>query len=95
MVYVCSINKKYCCFYYNVDLIQILFLICVKLIGYFVSAINVWFNPCLGPSPRIKISFPLLSTLADELISATKIITVLPILPSVNENSERDSNPMP
>ena len=36
---------------------------CVKLIGYFASAVNVVSsNPCVGPSPRVKISFSLLST---------------------------------
>ena len=31
----------------------------------------------------------------DELISASKIMTFFPMLPSVNKNSERESNPMP
>ena len=49
---------------------------CVKLIGYFASAVNVIsFSPCVGPSPRIKIPFPLLSTCTDELISTPKIMT--------------------
>ena len=29
----------------------------VKLIEYWGSAVNVWFNPCVGPLPRIKIFF--------------------------------------
>ena len=34
-----------------------LFLGCVKLIGYLASAFYVVSsNPCVGPSPRIKIS---------------------------------------
>ena len=49
---------------------------CVKLIGYFASAVNVVsFDPCVGLSPIIKVSLPLLSTLIDELISAPKIMT--------------------
>ena len=39
-----------------------LFFGCVKSIGYFASAVYVVStNPCVGASPRIKISFPLLS----------------------------------
>ena len=39
-----------------------LFLDCVKSIGYFASAVYVVSsNPCVGASPRIKTSFPLLS----------------------------------
>ena len=56
-----------------------LFLDCVKLIHYFASVVNmISSNPCVGPSPRIKISFPLLSTCTDELISAPKIMTFFP-----------------
>ena len=52
---------------------------CVKLIGYFASPVNVVsFNPYVGLSARIKISFPLLSTGTDEFISAPKIITFFP-----------------
>ena len=68
---------------------------CVKLIGYMASALNVVLsNLCVCHSPRIKIFLFLLSICTDELISASKIMTVFPMLPSVNENSERDSNPM-
>ena len=52
-------------------------------------------NPGAGPSPRIKISFPLLSTYTDELISAPKIMKFFPMVPSGNENSEQESNPIP
>ena len=31
----------------------------------------------------------------DELISAPKIMTFLPMLPFINKNFERESNPMP
>ena len=64
--------------------------------GYFASAVNVASSdPFVVPSPRIKTSFSLLSTCTDELISAPKIMTFFPQLPSVNKNSERESNPMP
>ena len=73
-----------------------LFLDCAKLTGYFATAVNVVSsNPCVGPSPRIKISFHLISICTDELISAPKIMTFLPTTPSVSENYERESNPMP
>ena len=68
---------------------------CVKLIGYKTPAANVVSsNPCVGPSPRIKISFPLLLTCTDELMSAPEIMTFFPMFPSTNENCERESNPM-
>ena len=51
-------------------------------------------NPCVGPSPKIKISFPLLSTCTDELISASKIMSFFPMVPSGNENYERELTPM-
>ena len=74
----------------------ILFLGCVKLIGYLASAVNVVSsNLCVGPSLRIKISVFLLSIFTDQLISAPKILTFFCILPSVNENSEREPNPIP
>ena len=52
-------------------------------------------NPCAGSSPRIKISLFLLPTCTDELILAPKIMTFPPMLPSVTNNSEPESNPMP
>ena len=67
----------------------------VKLIEYWASGVNVvLFNPCVGPLPRIKIYFLLISICTDEIFSAPKIITVLLTPPSGNENSERESNPM-
>ena len=51
-------------------------------------------NPCVLSSPRIKITFPLFSICRDEFISAPKLITFFPLLPFVNKNSERESNPM-
>ena len=49
----------------------------------------------LGPSTNIKISLFLLSIYTDELMSTRKVITLLSILPTVNENPERESNPKP
>ena len=43
---------------------------------YSFSAVYVESSkPCVGPLPRIKISFFLLSTCADEFISTPNIIT--------------------
>ena len=50
----------------------------VKLIEFKFFAIIVYFNPCLGPLPRIKISLFLLTICEDELISTPKIIIFLP-----------------
>ena len=62
---------------------------CVKLIGYFASAVNVVpSNPCVGLLPRHL--FPDICT--DVLTSAPKIIAFFSMLPSDNENSERESN---
>ena len=59
------------------------------------SAVNVVSsNPWAYPSPKIKISFPLLSTYTDEVISAAKMMTFSPKVPSLNENSEGKSSPM-
>ena len=52
-------------------------------------------NPRVGSSARIKISLFLLSICTDELIPALKAMKFFPTLPSVKENSERESNPMP
>ena len=42
--------------------------------GYFASTVNVVSsNPCVDLYAKIKISFTLLSTCTDELISAPKI----------------------
>ena len=69
---------------------------CVELIGYSASALNVVpSNPGVGPLPRIKIHFPILSVCTDELISTPKMITFLPTLPSGKEYSPSESNPMP
>ena len=61
----------------------------------FSSAVNVVSsNPCVGPSPKIKISLFLLSVCTDELISAPEAKTFFAMCPSVNVNSEGESNPM-
>ena len=52
-------------------------------------------NPFVGPSPRIKISLFSLSISTDELISAPKVMAFFLMVPSVNENSEQELNPMP
>ena len=45
-------------------------------------------------SRRINISFILLPMCTDEFISVPKKMTIFPKLPSVNENSEQESNPI-
>ena len=45
--------------------------------------------------PKIKKPVPLLSICTDELIVTPKIMTFLPTLPSDNENSVHESNPIP
>ena len=65
----------------------------MKLIGYLASSVTtVSPYPCFGPSTRIKICLFLLLICADELISAPKRKLFFPF---VDENSERESNPMP
>ena len=49
----------------------------------------------VGPSPRIEISFFLLSTCIEELISSPKIITLQPNATPENEIVPRPSNPVP
>ena len=67
----------------------------MKLIEcFFYGVIVVSFNPCVVPSPRIKISFFLLSTCTEELISTPKIITFLPN-PLATEKVPCLSNPIP
>ena len=64
----------------------------IVVVIYLSSAVIVVLSkPCVGPSPRTKIFFLLLSTCTDEPISAPKI-TVLPQLMSVHENCERELN---
>ena len=63
---------------------------------YFASAVNVVSSySFVGPLSRINIYFALLSICTDELISAPKITTFFPMLSSDNENSERESSPIP
>ena len=52
-------------------------------------------NPCVGPTPKINMSFPLLPTWIDEFISAPKIIIFWPNLPPGNEKLPLLSNPIP
>ena len=68
----------------------------MKLFEYFFSAVNVVSsNPCVVPSPGIKMSFFLLSTSTEELASTPKIITFLPNTPVGNEKVPFVSNPIP
>ena len=61
-----------------------------------ISAVNECSpNSCVGPFPIIKISFPLLSTWTDELVSTPKIITFLPKLPLGSKQVALLSNPIP
>ena len=63
---------------------------------YLVSAVNfVPFNPWVLPSPRIKISFFLVSTCTEELKSTPKIITLEPNPPVGNEKIPQLSNLIP
>ena len=64
----------------------------LKLTGYFISAVHVVSsNLCVGLSPRIKISLPLLQRYRGDLISASKLMTFFPMVSSGNENFERES----
>ena len=52
----------------------------------FSAASVIASNPCVGPSPSIKIYFSLVSTCTEEFISTPKVITFL-LNPQVgNEN---------
>ena len=55
----------------------------------------MWYHLTLLLVLHQEISFPLLSICKDEFISALKIMTFFPKLPSLNKNSERELNPMP
>ena len=52
-------------------------------------------NPCVGPSPRIKTSFLVLSTCTEELISTRKIIVLLRNPALGCEKAPFPSNPIP
>ena len=67
----------------------------MKLIEYIFSAVNVCSNPCVGPFPRMKMYFFVLSTWIEELIYATKIIILLPNPPHGHEKLPVLSNPLP
>ena len=71
------------------------FILFSKSNEYIFSADSVCSSPCVGPSPRIKISFFLLSIFVDELISAPKTITFLPVPPLWCEKNPYLSNPIP
>ena len=52
-----------------------------KLIKYIFSADSACYNPWVGPLPRVKISFFLLSIFADDLVSTPEIVIFLPVPP--------------
>ena len=58
---------------------QNLFLNEIKLIEYLLFVFAASSNPCVGPSPRTKIYFFLLSVCVGELLSRPKTMTFLPI----------------
>ena len=62
---------------------------------YIYPALSVCSNPCVGPLPKIKISFFLLSIFVDELMSTPKIITFLPNPIPGDEKLPCLSNPIP
>ena len=67
-----------------------------KLIEYWASADKaVSSSHCVGPIPRNKIYFFLLSICTDDVMSIPKTTTFLLTQPSGNGNSERESNPIP
>ena len=58
------------------------FLFCfVKLIKYIFSVYSACLNPCVGPLPKIKISFFLLSIFVNEVISTPQIFKFLSVPP--------------
>ena len=71
------------------------FSVIIKLTEYIFSAVNECSpNPCVGLFPRIKMSFPLLSTWTDDFVSTPIITTFLPKLPSGSEKTPLLSNPI-
>ena len=68
----------------------------VKLIEYLASTVIVVLsNPCVGPSPKTKIYFSLLSVCVDELFSTPKVITLLPKSNFENKKCDGELNPIP
>ena len=67
----------------------------VKLIEYIFYALSVCSKPCVGPLPKIKICFFLLSVVVDELISTPKILTFLLVPTEGCEKNHFLSNPVP
>ena len=66
------------------------------MIKYLASTVNVVLSKAfVGPLPRIRVSLFILLICLDGLISSAKIEKFLPKLPSGNENSERELNPIP
>ena len=67
----------------------------VKLIEYTFSGLCLRSSYCVGPLPKIKMSFFLLSIFVDELMSTPKVIKFLPNPMPGNENLPHLSNPIP
>ena len=68
----------------------------MQLIEYIFSTVNVVLsNPCVGPSPRIKISFFLFSTCTEELKSTPKMTVMSPNPPLRCKKAPFPSNPIP
>ena len=65
-----------------------------KLIEYTFTALNLCSYPCVGPLPRIKMSFFLLQIFVDELMSTPKIIKFFRFLQKGTKNTFL-SNPIP
>ena len=96
LMYFCSINELKTVASIAMHLKQNFLFDFENWIKYWVSAVNIVLSdPCVGPKPKIKVSFFLLSICTDELISVPKIMTFLPVLPSGNEHSECESNQIP
>ena len=72
-----------------------LFLMLCKKYEYIFPALSICSNPCVGPSPKIKISFFLFSIFVEGLISTPKNITFLPNPISGDEKLPCLSNPTP
>ena len=86
------LTKKNYLLYYNESFFFVFFL--VKLIEYIFSAVTVCSNPFVGPLPRIKIYFFLLSRYGDKLIPTPNVIIFLPT-PLPTKNSPLLSDPIP
>ena len=96
LIYFAALTNKKLLLPLKCGLKQIFSLDIVKFIEYLASAVIVVLSdPCIGLSPRTKISFLLLSIRTDELLSTPKIITFFAKSKFECEESEQESNPIP